>query len=81
MNKIFLILSGLTLSLYAEVITLSGSVISDNQKMITSRYMGFAKEVRVSEGDVVKRGELLYVIDSKEIDSAKSQVEDRKSVV
>jgi RND family efflux transporter MFP subunit len=65
----------LSSSLFAKELVLSGSVISDNQKMITSRYMGFAKEVRVSEGDVVKRGELLYVIDSKEIDSAKSQVE------
>ena len=74
MNKIFLALIGLTLSLYAEVITLSGSVISDNQKMITSRFMGFVTDVRVSEGDYVKRGDLLYTIDSKEIDSALTQV-------
>ena len=60
MNKIFLILSGLTLSLYAEVITLSGSVISDNQKMITSRFMGFVTNVKVSEGDYVKRCFTLY---------------------
>jgi len=59
----------------AAELLLSGSVISDNQKMITSRYMGFVKEVRVSEGDRVKKGALLYTIDSKEIDSAKSQVE------
>ena len=59
----------------AAELLLSGSVISDNQKMITSRYMGFVKEVRVSEGDRVKKGTLLYTIDSKEIDSAKSQVE------
>jgi RND family efflux transporter MFP subunit len=74
MNKIFLILSGLTLSLYAEVITLSGSVISDNQKMITSRFMGFVTNVKVSEGDYVKRGALLYTIDSKDIDSSLTQV-------
>jgi RND family efflux transporter MFP subunit len=75
MNKIFLILTGLMLGLYAEVITLSGSVISDNQKMITSRFMGFVTEVKVSEGDYVKRGDLLYTIDSKEIDSALTQVQ------
>ncbi|MDD3344000.1 MAG: efflux RND transporter periplasmic adaptor subunit [Sulfurospirillaceae bacterium] len=61
--------------LSAASLSLSGSVISDNQKMITSRYMGFVKEVKVHEGDVVKKGELLYSIDSKEIDSAKAQVE------
>lgn len=64
-----------THSLYAASFTLSGSVISDNQKMITSRYMGYVKEVRASEGDRVKKGDVLYVIDSKEIDSAAAQAE------
>ena len=54
---------------------LTGSVTSDNQKMITSRYMGFIKDMKVSEGDMVKKGDPLYKIDSKEIDSAKRQVE------
>jgi len=58
----------------AESITLSGTVISDNQKMITSRFMGFVTEVKVSDGDFVKKGQLLYTIDSKEIDSALVQV-------
>lgn len=62
-------------SLSAASLTLSGSVISDNQKMITSRNMGFVTSVNVSEGSRVKKGQLLYTIDSKEIDSAKSQVE------
>jgi len=60
---------------YGASFTLSGSVVSDNQKMMTSRYMGFVKEVLVGEGDVVKKGDLLYVIDSKEIDSTLSQTE------
>ncbi|WP_458701158.1 efflux RND transporter periplasmic adaptor subunit [Sulfurospirillum sp. 1307] len=62
-------------SLSAEGLNLTGSVISDNQKMITSRYMGFVIEVGVQEGQKVKKGDLLYEIDSKEIDSAKSQVQ------
>jgi RND family efflux transporter MFP subunit len=37
--------------------------------------MGFVKELRVGEGDTVKKGELLYEIDSREIDSKKRQVE------
>ena len=58
----------------AETLNLTGSVISDNQKMITSRYMGFVIQVGASDGEVVKKGSLLYEIDSKEIDSAKAQV-------
>jgi len=68
---IFILLSQLN----ASELNLTGSVISDNQKMITSRYMGFVIKVNVSEGKNVKKGELLYAIDSKEIDSAKIQVE------
>ncbi len=59
----------------AAQITLSGSVMSDNQKMMTSRYMGYVKQMAVSEGDIVKKGQLLYEIDSKEIESALRQVE------
>lgn len=62
-------------ALSAAGLSLSGSVISDNQKMITSRNMGFVTGVNVSEGSRVSKGQLLYTIDSKEIDSAKTQVE------
>ncbi len=61
-------------SLSAIELELSGAVQSDNQKMITSRYMGIVKKMLVSEGDIVKKGQLLYEIDSKEIDSKKEQV-------
>jgi RND family efflux transporter MFP subunit len=74
MKKILLLLA-LGASLMAETLTLSGSVISDNQKMITSRFMGFVTQVRASEGERVKRGAILYTIDSREIDSAKRQAE------
>ena len=74
MGKLLLLLA-LGASLMAETLTLSGSVISDNQKMITSRFMGFVTNVKVSEGDFVKKGALLYTIDSKEIDSAMTQVQ------
>lgn len=58
-----------------SALELSGSVISDNQKMLTSRYMGYVKNMAVSEGDIVKKGQLLYEIDSKEIESAERQVD------
>lgn len=72
-NKILMVVA-LGVSLIAETLTLTGSVISDNQKVITSRNMGFVTDVRVSEGDYVKKGQLLYTIDSKEIDSSLTQV-------
>lgn len=68
-------LSTIVLQLNAVELNLTGSVISDNEKMITSRYMGFVVDVLVNEGDKVKKGDMLYSIDSKEIDSAKTQVE------
>jgi len=73
-KKILLILA-LTGSLIAEALTLSGSVISDNQKMITSRFMGFVTNVYVNEGEKVKKNQILYTIDSREIDSATRQSE------
>ena len=75
MKKIVLLIALLAAGLSAADLILTGSVVSDNQKMMTSRYMGFVKKVYVVEGERVKKGQLLYTIDSKEIDSAKSQVE------
>lgn len=73
--KFWITTLALSATLSAAGLSLSGSVISDNQKMITSRNMGFVTSVNVSEGSRVSKGQLLYTIDSKEIDSAKTQVE------
>lgn len=76
MKKIIILFMGVFLiNVNAVEIDLSGSVISDNQKMMTSRYMGYVKNMVVSEGDIVKKGQLLYEIDSKEIESAERQVD------
>jgi RND family efflux transporter MFP subunit len=76
MKKIIIILLiAYTTVINAVEIELSGSVISDNQKMMTSRYMGYVKNMAVSEGDIVKKGQLLYEIDSKEIEAAERQVD------
>ncbi|HIP28898.1 MAG TPA: efflux RND transporter periplasmic adaptor subunit [Sulfurovum sp.] len=72
---IYLLMYVMGTTLYAAEINLAGSVVSDNQKMITSRYMGYVKKMAVSEGDIVKKGQLLYEIDSKEIESAERQVD------
>ena len=76
MKKIIALIMVLAVtSLSAIEIELSGSVVSDNQKMMTSRYMGYVKNMAVSEGDIVKAGQLLYEIDSKEIEAAERQVD------
>ncbi len=77
MKKIitFITMSLMAVSINAVEINLTGSVVSDNQKMMTSRYMGYVKKMAVSEGDIVKKGQLLYEIDSKEIESAERQVD------
>ena len=76
MKKIIILLTAVLLTTAGAVeIDLSGSVVSDNQKMMTSRYMGYIKNMAVSEGDIVKKGQLLYEIDSKEIEAAERQVD------
>ncbi|KYJ86442.1 efflux RND transporter periplasmic adaptor subunit [Sulfurovum riftiae] len=76
MKKIITLMAAvLVTTLSAVEIDLSGSVVSDNQKMMTSRYMGYVKNMAVSEGDIVKKGQLLYEIDSKEIEAAERQVD------
>ncbi|XPV69946.1 MAG: efflux RND transporter periplasmic adaptor subunit [Halarcobacter sp.] len=58
-----------------NALEISGTIISDNEKIITSRYMGFIKNVYVNEGDFVNKGELLYEIDSSNIDSNKKEAQ------
>lgn len=58
-----------------NALELSGTIISDNEKIITSRYMGYIKKVYVNEGDFVKKGQLLYKIDSSSIDSQKKEAQ------
>lgn len=73
--KTLLLLIALSFSLLAEGLSLSGTIISDNEKMITSRYMGFVTKVNAYEGERVKKGQLLYSIDSKEVDAAMTRVQ------
>ncbi len=75
MKRFFIALFTFSALLAAEPLTLSGTLISDNEKMITSRFMGFVTQVHVSEGEQVKKGQALYSIDSREIDSAARQAE------
>jgi len=63
------------LNLVASQLELSGTVVSDNEKMITSRNIGYVKAVYVDEGSSVKKGQVLYEIDSSNMDSNKKEAE------
>lgn len=72
-KNILILLFTIFFSYNLNAIEISGTVISDNEKIITSRYMGFIKKVYVNEGDFVHKGQLLYEIDSSNIDSNKKE--------
>ncbi|MEA2050848.1 MAG: efflux RND transporter periplasmic adaptor subunit [Campylobacterota bacterium] len=73
-KKITLIISLLIYTVgFSKNIVLTGTVVSDNEKIITSRFMGFVKSVNVNEGDIVKQNNTLYEIDSVDIDLKKEQ--------
>lgn len=75
MKKLLIVTFLLTIMIQAEDITLTGTVVSDGQKMIGSRYMGYIKEVYVQIGDKVKREDDLYEMESAEFDIMKSQAD------
>ncbi|MCF6207029.1 MAG: efflux RND transporter periplasmic adaptor subunit [Sulfurovum sp.] len=72
-QKVLFVTFLLTSFLNAGNIVLTGTVISDGQKMIGSRYMGYVKKVYVKLGDKVKREDDLYEIESAEFDIMKTQ--------
>ena len=75
MKKIVIVAILLNLWVQAGDITLTGTVVSDGQKMIGSRFMGYVKRVYVKVGDTVKREDDLYEMESAEFDMMKSQAD------
>ncbi len=74
-NKILLsLLLCYSLGQSTEII-LPGTVISNGQKMIGSRFMGYVKHVYVKLGQKVKREDDLYEMESAEFDILKSQAD------
>ena len=74
-KKLLIVTFLLITSLTAGEITLTGTVVSNGQKMIGSRYMGYIKKVFVKLGDKVKREDDLYEMESAEFDIMKSQAD------
>jgi len=75
LKKILIVTFLFISSLDASNITLTGTVVSDGQKMIGSRYMGYVKKVFVKLGDKVEREDDLYEMESAEFDIMKSQAD------
>lgn len=74
-KKLLIVTFLLISSLSASSIVLTGTVVSNGQKMIGSRYMGYIKKVFVKLGDKVKREDDLYEMESAEFDIMKSQAD------
>ena len=51
------------------------NIYSKNQIMVATRMMGFIKQMPVEEGDVVKKGELLFEVDPSDVNSMLNQAE------
>lgn len=62
-------------SLFSAELILTGTVISNNQKMIPARYMGFIKKINFEIGDMVKREDTLFEMESAEFDILESQAD------
>lgn len=58
------------LSLRAE---LPGMVVSEDQVQVASRLMGYIREIKVEEGQAVKAGQLLFVVDPADIQGQMGQ--------
>jgi len=75
MKKTIIVALLLNMWVQAGDIVLTGTVVSDGQKMIGSRFMGYVKKVFVRIGDKVEREDDLYEMESAEFDMMKSQAD------
>jgi RND family efflux transporter MFP subunit len=61
--------------LYAADFSVTGTVVSDNQKMIGARFMGYVKKIYFNIGDKVHREDTLFELESAEFDILKNQAD------
>ncbi len=62
-------------SLFGAELVLTGTVISNNQKMIPARYMGYIKKINFEIGDSVQREDTLFELESAEFDIMEAQAD------
>jgi len=75
MKIVLLFILGISISLSAKTLSITGTVVSNNQKMIGARYMGYVKKINFDIGDRVKREDTLFELESAEFDILKNQAE------
>ncbi len=75
MLKTTLLFLLLTYTLFSGSLSITGTVVSDNQKMIGARYMGYVKNIYFNIGDSVKREDTLFELESAEFDIMKNQAD------
>ena len=56
-------------------LNVTGTVVSNNQKMIGARYMGYVKKIYFDIGDRVEREDTLFEMESAEFDILKNQAD------
>lgn len=75
-NSILLILLlSFSVQLSATQLSVIGTVVSYNQKMIGPRYMGYVKNIFFDIGDRVEREDTLFELESAEFDILKNQAD------
>jgi len=62
-------------TLYGADFSVTGTVVSDNQKMIGARFMGYVKKINFTIGDSVRREDTLFELESAEFDILKNQAD------
>lgn len=75
MLKRLLVIPLLVSGVYATMFNVTGTVVSDNQKMIGARYMGYVKKINFEIGDKVKREDTIFELESAEFDILKNQAD------
>jgi RND family efflux transporter MFP subunit len=70
----FLLIFSLT-SAWTATLDITGTVVSDNQKMIGARYMGYIKDIYFNIGDKVEREDTIFTIESAEFDIMQNQAD------
>jgi len=60
---------------FAANLDVTGTVVSDNQKMIGARYMGYVKEIHFNIGDRVEREDIIFSMESAEFDIMQNQAD------
>jgi len=73
LKKLILMLTFIGTSIFATNLEVTGTVVSDNQKMIGARYMGYVKDIHFNIGDKVQREDILFTMESAEFDIMQSQ--------